>query len=583
MSGAGSNNPFFNRPRQWHLRHGQRRLRPQHRERPPVDDDILAGASNSRSRSRRRNSRRITPPVFDSSTSNDDGARKVLFPNANTAANKVRSRSDRLRTLEQRIKTVFEQRWPGYEYQFVRVLRAGAAGQTWLLRTSRSTARKNTVNVGFGLPIINELEDEDGEGGDGGGGDGEDEEGDWGDEEEDWGEEEDEEEADEFDDQPALFQNAPHIVNGFYFPKDPMKDILRTPGSSGWTGPRKGDDWLYLEYMEHGTLLQFVNACIASALYQIPNRMAWRFFLCLIRACIGMAYPPGLRLAGGSFETIPILPPFNGGMQPPQPPEQHIHGDMHSGNDYGAWEIEEEGGPQRNIFDAACLMVEIILMIPDGASKLFQAGAKPTVVIPLGGPSLLLQPGMRPNAEMVECYAECLTLNPYQSPHFRPGGMLADQDPNAYAHRLNALDPDLRNLLTHCLSADDARKPTLPHLLALATNALQRTPEQYRDWWQSPGSGRTSRGLDIDTSIYQMWGETDDGLRQVIQTCLLDATAAKDARDARRDAQQEAEGQTPETAESAIAAMLRREGRKSASTGRIVRLRQNTRQFYSVP
>ncbi|KAK7941515.1 uncharacterized protein PG986_013902 [Apiospora aurea] len=185
---------------------------------------------------------RLTTPVLEDSTSNEDGARRVLFSNKSTASTQSRNRADRLRTLEQRIKQVFERRCPGFEYRFVRVLRAGAAGQTWLLRYKSGQFRDGGwARMVLKTPQQNVAVDRTGK---------------------------------------TLFKNAPHIVNGLYFPEDPMKDILRTPGSSGWEGPRKGDDWLYLEYLEHGTLLQFVDACIESQLYQIPNRMAWRFFLC---------------------------------------------------------------------------------------------------------------------------------------------------------------------------------------------------------------------------------------------------------------------------------------------------------------
>ncbi|KAK8054905.1 hypothetical protein PG993_000132 [Apiospora rasikravindrae] len=318
---------------------------------------------------------RNTTPVVEDSTSNDDGARRVLFPSKSTASTRSANRSERLRTLEQRIKQVFERRWPGFEYRFIRVLRAGAAGQTWLLRYKSG----DFADGGWSRMVLKTPQ-----------------------------------------------QNATVGRSG---KTDPMKDILRTPGSSGWEGPRKGDDWLYLEYLEHGTLLQFVDACIEVQLYQIPNRMAWRFFLCLIRACIGMAYPPTMRLGGNIWESIP----------PNTQPELHIHGDMHSGNGQSssllllAHAIQRQAndgyntrseGPGRNIFDIACLMVELIFMIPDGASKVFQCGPKQIPAVPLGAPLLQQPAGQRPNFRMIESYAEFLHLNPYQSAHFNPGGML---------------------------------------------------------------------------------------------------------------------------------------------------------------
>ncbi|KAK6840924.1 hypothetical protein PG987_001784 [Apiospora arundinis] len=259
-----------------------------------------------------------SPGNLSSSSSNQDGARRMLFapPDAPTSRERRAAiQANRLRVIEGRIRTVFERRYPGFEYRFERVLRAGAAGQTWLLRYQTgnfgSWSRMVLKTPNQGLPQVARSGS-------------------------------------------VLFLNAQHIVNGMFFPQDPMRDIIRTPGSSGFTGPRKGDDWLYLEYLEHGTLLRFVDMCIELQLYQIPNRLAWRFFLCLIRTCVGMAYPPSFRMAGASWEVV----------QPNAAPEDHIHGDMHSGNvmitgnqyhdlgimlklvDFGAWETEQRGeGP----------------------------------------------------------------------------------------------------------------------------------------------------------------------------------------------------------------------------------------------
>ncbi|KAK8875200.1 kinase-like protein [Apiospora arundinis] len=324
-----------------------------------------------------------SPGNLSSSSSNQDGARRMLFAPPDAPTNQQRRaaiQANRLRVIEGRIRTVFERRYPGFEYRFERVLRAGAAGQTWLLRYQTGNfgswsrmvlktpnqglpqvARSGSVvNVGFGV-LQSRGGDMHGDGSPGGGGDGDDDEGEEGWDEDDFGDGDDEDFEDDGDGGGGrvskrrknekrfeketrayeasftpflffpflvvfplckLFLNAQHIVNGMFFPQDPMRDIIRTPGSSGFTGPRKGDDWLYLEYLEHGTLLRFVDMCIELQLYQIPNRLAWRFFLCLIRACVGMAYPPSFRMAGASWEVV----------QPNTTPEDHIHGDMHSGN-----------------------------------------------------------------------------------------------------------------------------------------------------------------------------------------------------------------------------------------------------------
>ncbi|KAJ8132334.1 hypothetical protein O1611_g1294 [Lasiodiplodia mahajangana] len=60
-------------------------------------------------------------------------------------------------------------------------------------------------------------------------------------------------------------------------------------------GTRK--DYIAMEYMQYGTLGSLIakrNDCPAKEekYSRIPNRVLWEFWLCLIRACIAMEYPP---------------------------------------------------------------------------------------------------------------------------------------------------------------------------------------------------------------------------------------------------------------------------------------------------
>ncbi|KAK6863603.1 hypothetical protein PG995_000131 [Apiospora arundinis] len=156
----------------------------------------------------------VSPGNLSSSSSNQDGARRMLFapPDAPTSQQRRAAiQANRLRVIEGRIRTVFERRYPGFEYRFERVLRAGAAGQTWLLRYQTGNfgswsrmvlktpnqglpqvARSGSVvNVGFGV-LQSRGGDMHGDGSPGGGGDGDDDEGEEGWDEDDFGDEDDE-------------------------------------------------------------------------------------------------------------------------------------------------------------------------------------------------------------------------------------------------------------------------------------------------------------------------------------------------------------------------------------------------------
>ncbi|KAI1110469.1 hypothetical protein F5Y14DRAFT_465639 [Nemania sp. NC0429] len=47
---------------------------------------------------------------------------------------------------------------------------------------------------------------------------------------------------------------------------------------------------MLLEYIPNGSLLDLMNRANRRG-YSIPNRILWSFYLCLVRACVGMAYP----------------------------------------------------------------------------------------------------------------------------------------------------------------------------------------------------------------------------------------------------------------------------------------------------
>ncbi|KAJ2987886.1 hypothetical protein NUW58_g4264 [Xylaria curta] len=49
-----------------------------------------------------------------------------------------------------------------------------------------------------------------------------------------------------------------------------------------------------LEFLEYGDLYHFAET-VRKARRRWPDRVLWSLFLCMIRVCIGMAYPPGRR------------------------------------------------------------------------------------------------------------------------------------------------------------------------------------------------------------------------------------------------------------------------------------------------
>ncbi|KAI1325851.1 kinase-like domain-containing protein [Xylariaceae sp. FL0255] len=57
-----------------------------------------------------------------------------------------------------------------------------------------------------------------------------------------------------------------------------------------WQIDRK--DFLLLEWVENGDLYNLISRLNERNVTQIPNRVLWGFWLCLVRACLAMQYPP---------------------------------------------------------------------------------------------------------------------------------------------------------------------------------------------------------------------------------------------------------------------------------------------------
>ncbi|KAI0142448.1 kinase-like protein [Hypoxylon sp. NC0597] len=79
--------------------------------------------------------------------------------------------------------------------------------------------------------------------------------------------------------QGMLFLAEEEIENG----RQPDFDL------NDWDADHK--DYMVLEFMEHGDLAHFIYK-VNELGEEVPNRVLWSFWICLIKACIAMEYPP---------------------------------------------------------------------------------------------------------------------------------------------------------------------------------------------------------------------------------------------------------------------------------------------------
>ncbi|KAI1649340.1 kinase-like domain-containing protein [Daldinia loculata] len=80
-------------------------------------------------------------------------------------------------------------------------------------------------------------------------------------------------------------------------------------------------EWITMEWLPGGSMADFIVKA-RKKVDRLPNRLLWRFFLCLIRACIAMADPP--NRSDGKVERERVLGEL--------PEEGVSHSDLHNGN-----------------------------------------------------------------------------------------------------------------------------------------------------------------------------------------------------------------------------------------------------------
>ncbi|KAI1375820.1 hypothetical protein F4677DRAFT_420810 [Hypoxylon crocopeplum] len=281
-----------------------------------------------------------------------------------------------------------------------------------------------------------------------------------------------------------------------------MRGIFRSPRGRGmfkkkFLDLRKIDDELQLlklagypliliEYLENGTLARLINRINRFSVPHIPNRLLWSIFLCLVRACVGMAFPlerpepDRLDVMNTQLETYTPGAPIEGGV---------IHNYLHVGNvmfgdfntkhrehrlapvlkliDFGeCLEGEGETGAYTNMHDVARLMVALI-------SKQLQAPV-----------------------ELPRNYGNYHTT-------------AVEIIPSGNGAKYPLLDTDLRDLVARCLAENARNRPSLAELLIILERAVVE---------------KTAASYQFPLSTY----ETDEVVEHFVQHLILDAPTEAD-------------------------------------------------------
>ncbi|KAK7975569.1 SURF1 family-domain-containing protein [Apiospora arundinis] len=254
---------------------------------------------------------------------------------------------------------------------------------------------------------------------------------------------------------------------------------------------------LMMEYLDNGDLAQLYYRTIKYGLV-VPNKVLWSIFLCLVRACVAMAYPGRTdENAGPRLEEVP------------DDRTTHLnldHGDLHMGNgdiaspsnsehelvpvlkliDFGQAN-ENEDAVQENLFNTSKIMINLI------ARQVVQVQKTAT------------------DYNGFRTYATEILPPPLQS----EGG--------ASYYKYADLDPELRDLVARCLAQDPSERPGLAEMLRTIQPAAAGKTATAMAASSSPPGGSSNAN------------ETDDAIRAFLQKALYDAegdvSGKREARD----------------------------------------------------
>ncbi|KAI0479487.1 hypothetical protein GGR56DRAFT_673406 [Xylariaceae sp. FL0804] len=331
----------------------------------------------------------------------------------------------------------------------------------------------------------------------------------------------------------SRLQWALHIVHLETPPNDPL--------TKTFTGVRphfmNQNNWYYMEWLEKcehprqlsmgsvanlggsGVLKDFIGRAQEEGIEApLPNRILWRFFLCLLRTVIAMAWPP-LEPAAGQPRT-----PQTEHVQQGVDPSRMFHGDMHDENimfgdvladdehlftpilkliDFGSMEEEplSQGGFQAsslndNLFDVAVIMLQLITLDPETHSEVnrWTSQARPFNVRLGSGGGGRVRPGPPTAAYPLLPPAETV---------------IGDAEYDQQLPLAPRLDRQLRDLVCLCLAMDARLRPKVSQAVNVARNAVLR---RDANWY-------AARGVP---------GESDAEVRACVERLLLQARAEEE-------------------------------------------------------
>ncbi|KAI0970442.1 kinase-like protein [Xylaria arbuscula] len=205
-----------------------------------------------------------------------------------------------------------------------------------------------------------------------------------------------------------------------------------------------------LEYLEHGDMNGLMLK-LRQRERTVPNTVLWSLFFCLIRASVGMAYPP--RHPVGSDVKITEVIPSDGTRE-----SQLAH------NDFNARNIMLGVGDGRHSEHGMGIMAKLI----DFGTVTLGHGSLQNIFDAAFTISFLITPATGISNQT------CM----YRGQRTRAVNLVGTGEPpfplpQSLTNDVKWLDPELRDLLARCTYFDPTQRPTLSDVLQIAQNAVQ--------------------------------------------------------------------------------------------------------------
>ncbi|KAI0455310.1 kinase-like domain-containing protein [Xylaria acuta] len=234
----------------------------------------------------------------------------------------------------------------------------------------------------------------------------------------------------------------------------PLSAVFDTLRETRLKGPA-----LLLEYLENGSLSKLAYRArayksVRGTEIRLPNRLLWSFYFCLVRACVGMAYPPeSPENSPLVLETIP----------PDREPLGLAHGDIAFRN-IMMGDRDPVGPPEHHLAPQ-------LKLIDFGCMRVFPLRALNTIKENISDISLVILDLICLNNQN----DGMVSYGVFNGIRTMADVIVPQPDSDPFPH----LDHELRDLIIQAMAVASVDRPSLGEMLRRTEQGMQKPPSLY--------------------------------------------------------------------------------------------------------